>query len=158
MIRRSYTVNIMDVSPKQLWYQRNRATVIAQSKRWHIDNRVRSREIARNNYRKHRQKLLSKALKYTAQPVIRKRQSDYQLRRRYGIGLDDKLRLIDKQCGKCAICAVPLNQSSHLDHCHVSGKIRGVLCRDCNIGLGHFDHNREKLILAAKYLSNAAAV
>jgi hypothetical protein len=40
----------------------------------------------------------------------------------------------------------------HVDHCHISGKVRGVLCQNCNLGLGHFHDTPEKLERAAAYL------
>ena len=62
-----------------------------------------------------------------------------------------KLELIRKQNGLCAICQQPVIRP-HVDHCHTTGTIRGVLCRDCNIGLGNFKDDPELLRRAISYL------
>ena len=62
--------------------------------------------------------------------------------------------MIVQQNGCCAICNTALSTSKavHLDHCHISGDIRGVLCQPCNIGLGGFKDNIESLENAIEYL------
>lgn len=62
------------------------------------------------------------------------------------------IQLFRKQKGQCAICKVEINKSAHLDHCHITGDIRGLLCRPCNVGIGYFEDNPELLALALKYL------
>lgn len=59
---------------------------------------------------------------------------------------------------KCAICYTtepkgPANQWC-VDHNHDTGQVRGLLCDNCNRGLGHFKENSEALIRAIKYLDN----
>lgn len=65
-------------------------------------------------------------------------------------------RLWKEQDGICAVCSDPLDlgpNRTHLDHCHETGKLRGLLCFGCNVGLGHFKDNLETLASAIKYLS-----
>ena len=79
---------------------------------------------------------------------------DRDLKRRFGSSLQEYKSLLSKQEGKCAICG-KLNESIkslHLDHCHKSGNIRGLLCANCNIGLGNFFDNRAFLFQAIEYL------
>lgn len=59
-----------------------------------------------------------------------------------------------RQHGKCAICRAPVMQGDPVDHCHFTGKIRGVLCCKCNTGLGQFGDDPEKLWQAIKYLDS----
>ncbi|PZG06804.1 endonuclease VII domain-containing protein [Nonomuraea aridisoli] len=74
----------------------------------------------------------------------------YLLRYRYGITDDDFARMLARQGGLCAVCrAVP---GTFVDHCHRTGQVRGVLCFNCNNGLGHFGDNTVLLELAALYL------
>ena len=79
----------------------------------------------------------------------------YHLTRRYGIGAKEVEELIRKQDGTCAICGRP--DPAHVDHDHVTGKIRGVLCFNCNGGLGQFCDDIATLRLAIVYLERAAA-
>jgi recombination endonuclease VII len=61
--------------------------------------------------------------------------------------------LFGLQGGRCAICATDLATGRMaIDHCHRTGYIRGLLCRDCNLGLGLFKDNVGHLKRAAKYL------
>jgi len=73
----------------------------------------------------------------------------------YGISLDERIALLNSQGSKCAICRCPLDHTggnTHTDHCHTTGKVRGILCTNCNRGLGHFQENQEFLMQAVKYL------
>ena len=64
------------------------------------------------------------------------RSRHYHLKHRYGIGADDFDRLVDEQGGMCAICRRP--DPEHVDHAHDTGEVRGILCFNCNGGLGQF--------------------
>ena len=55
--------------------------------------------------------------------------------------------------GRCEVCEDTLDRSeAHIDHCHDSGKVRGILCGLCNKGLGQFKDNIERLKAAIRYL------
>lgn len=55
--------------------------------------------------------------------------------------------------GKCQLCDESLNvEHSHIDHCHKTLRIRGILCRKCNVGLGMFRDNIHILYKAIVYL------
>ena len=82
---------------------------------------------------------------------------DLNLRRYYGISHDDYLEILEAQNGRCAICGtdVPGGKGAfHVDHCHSSGQVRGLLCHSCNVGLGHFKDQESLLLKAALYLHN----
>ena len=55
---------------------------------------------------------------------------------------------------ECQLCTLPFkdNRDQHIDHCHTSGFIRGVLCRSCNVMLGYAKDNPQRLLNAIKYL------
>jgi hypothetical protein len=74
----------------------------------------------------------------------------WHLTRRYGIGAKDVDRLIAEQGGVCAICGRPAPE--HVDHDHATGVVRGVLCFNCNGGLGQFRDAPEFLAAAIEYL------
>jgi hypothetical protein len=79
------------------------------------------------------------------------------LKRKYGITVADYEGMLAAQGGGCAICGAPEpnGQSLHVDHCHDTGAVRGLLCFTCNAGLGLFDHDGERLARAASYLGSA---
>jgi hypothetical protein len=73
----------------------------------------------------------------------------------YGMSLEDRDAMLDAQGGRCAICANETPKSGkgwHIDHCHATGKVRGILCRACNIALGLADDSPERLRAMAAYL------
>ena len=74
-----------------------------------------------------------------------------RFRRQYGIEGDD-LRVVDA-IKFCAICYGP---AEVIDHCHTSGKVRGVLCNGCNTTLGKMHDSPELLRRAAEYLEQEA--
>ncbi|GAA4710495.1 endonuclease VII domain-containing protein [Phytohabitans rumicis] len=78
---------------------------------------------------------------------------EYHLRRRYGIGQKDVDELLAEQGGVCAICGAP--DPEHVDHDHVTGWIRGILCFNCNGGLGQFRDDVEYLAKAITYLKGS---
>lgn len=79
---------------------------------------------------------------------------DKDLRKRYGIGVDEYDDMVGTQSGVCAICAQPCRTRARLsvDHCHETGRVRGLLCSRCNSFIGYADENEERLVAAAEYL------
>lgn len=82
------------------------------------------------------------------------KERDKYLRKTYGISLEDYQSILSVQGGVCAICKkTPSdNISLHVDHDHKTGFIRGLLCYQCNDGLGNFKDNKELLEKAIRYL------
>lgn len=71
--------------------------------------------------------------------------------KKYGISLDQFFTMVELQGGVCAICSrVPKRWS--IDHCHSTGKVRGLLCTTCNSGLGFFRDDTDVLHTAIGYL------
>lgn len=90
--------------------------------------------------------------KYRSNPD---KERNRQLIKNFGITLDDYDKMFNKQEGRCKICnrhRIEFNKALAVDHCHATGIIRGLLCRDCNTGLGLFDDNTETLKKAVNYL------
>lgn len=73
------------------------------------------------------------------------------LRRRYGIGLVEYEALLESQGGLCAICQQPL-EKVHVDHCHTSGEVRGLLCPQCNSGIALLREDPRIINAAARYV------
>ncbi len=79
----------------------------------------------------------------------------YDLKKNYGLTREDFDALVTKQDGKCAICLDELKLGTGgcgVDHEHSTGTIRGILCRLCNVGIGHFRERPELFIRAIEYL------
>lgn len=86
---------------------------------------------------------------------------NYHLKTRYGISYAQYAELEEKQLGVCYICSKLPSQTSrstgklfrlHVDHNHVTGKVRGLLCDGCNRGLSGFRDDVELLRKAIGYL------
>lgn len=72
----------------------------------------------------------------------------------YNMEPQDYLEMHARQNGECAICKqVPKTKRGlHLDHCHETGAIRGLLCHNCNVALGCFNDNPALMLRAIQYL------
>jgi hypothetical protein len=95
----------------------------------------------------------------------------YRLKKKFGITLDDYANMLEKQNHRCAICQTHIDdyvsqcegsesvyaqrkskQNFSVDHCHDTGKIRGLLCYNCNLMLGNAKDNSDLLLKAIEYL------
>lgn len=78
------------------------------------------------------------------------------LKREYGIDKQGYDALLKLQNGKCAICGLPekehRNQVLNVDHNHTTKKVRGLLCNNCNRGIGHLKDSISNLEKALEYL------
>ncbi len=86
-----------------------------------------------------------------------KKQASRNLKTKYGITLEDYDRMLEDQGGCCKVCGTdePGGGKSgrfHVDHNHSTGKVRGLLCNGCNIGLGGLKDSPEVLAKALTYL------
>lgn len=73
-------------------------------------------------------------------------------KRMYGVTDDDLTGMLTEQIGLCPICSANIQDSFHVDHDHKTGRVRALLCRACNVGLGHFRDDPSALRMAANYL------
>ena len=107
------------------------------------EHKVEIAERMARHYKANRAKILARSNRYYKTPAGRRRSRDNQLRRAYGITLADYERIYEAQRGLCRICRKPetvklrrKGQDLCVDHCHETGRIRGLLCRRCNRVLG----------------------
>jgi hypothetical protein len=76
-----------------------------------------------------------------------------KLKERYGITKEQYEQMLEAQNGGCAICKSPSKGGVlHVDHCHASGVVRGLLCPECNKALGLFRDSTDALLRAIQYL------
>jgi hypothetical protein len=88
-----------------------------------------------------------------------------QLKIKYGMSLLDYEEMLNEQKGVCAICQQPEvtrapsgeKRALAVDHDHLTGRVRGLLCRSCNTGLGQFKDDEARLYAAIAYLNGRTA-
>lgn len=113
----------------------------ASDRKWREANRERERRRARE-WRK-------------ANP---KKHAANQRKHKYGITQEQHDALLEAQDFRCAMCLsdVPKGRGSwHVDHCHATGRVRGLLCQPCNMALGLLNDNPDTLLRAVAYLKAA---
>ena len=90
-------------------------------------------------------------------PEGRARQTAYQRahqrKHRYGLTPEQHAAMVEAQGGLCAICQ--RKRKLVVDHCHETGVVRGLLCGECNIGIGKLGDTPASLARAVKYLRDA---
>lgn len=114
--------------------------------------KTQCKECARKESALYRQKNREKYLKT---------QSSTQLKQRYGITLSEYEEKVKNQQNKCAICKTENPSYGHVkrfsvDHCHATGRVRGLLCTRCNKGIGFFKDDINLLSQAIQYLREAS--
>lgn len=90
----------------------------------------------------------------------RERDSRKSAAQKFGLTLDEYNGAValatQEQEGCCKICAAPFGDvTPHLDHCHETGALRGLLCRNCNVALGLMKDNPDWLRAAAEYVEQS---
>ena len=120
------------------------------------------REQSRNSWNRHRGRRIAdqKLYRENNKANIARSKRNSQLKFKYGISIEEFNRLLKIQKGKCKICnRFPKITKAHptltVDHCHQTGKVRGLLCRSCNTALGLFYEDKTSITNALKYLTNA---
>jgi hypothetical protein len=88
------------------------------------------------------------------QDEIKKWQKEHHLKNKYKLTIEQYNELLIKQNNKCAICGETFITTPHIDHDHITGKVRGLLCKKHNLLLGNANDNINILNNAIKYLES----
>jgi hypothetical protein len=139
---------------RRVAYELQREEINAKVRADRLTNPEKYRERDRARYLRRREKQLAYG-KSRYQNVEVKRQSrNSTLLRDFGISLEQWDRMLVACDGRCEICHAAFERPNepHVDHCHKTGAVRGLLCNHCNYGLGFFKDNPNLLIQAASYL------
>lgn len=96
--------------------------------------------------------LINDNISCTKRPKRQKYISNSHLERTYGITIEEKQQLVESQHHCCLICFKDISTNGVVDHCHTTGKVRGVLCSQCNLLLGMAKDNQQILLNAVEYL------
>lgn len=118
------------------WHVANPRKGGEASKRWREKNKGRAREARLARYRAHPERAYERQLRY-----------------QYGIELKDRDQMLIAQNFECAGCGASFwDVLPCVDHCHTTGKVRGILCKPCNTSLGAVRDNPATLRRLADYI------
>jgi Autographiviridae endonuclease VII len=136
------------------------------------DYRARQRAYARTYHEAHKQEINERRRAYChshKQEISERKRAYYhahkqeikpalrrgQLKRQYGLSPADYDALLAKQGGVCPLCGKRSEKTFCVDHCHETGTVRGLLCRQCNFALGGFTDSQAAMIAAIAYLGGS---
>lgn len=77
---------------------------------------------------------------------------EQHLRHKYGIDLVDYNQMLSEQDGKCKICKAEVKRLV-VDHCHITKRVRGLLCNHCNVGIGMLKESENIMREALNYIN-----
>ena len=150
------------------WYQENKERTMLQHKTYRDANKELTSQYNQTYYEGNKEGFVRRAKAYREShreeesartsayhAANREQRRAYQLTRRYGLTTEEWTSLYQQQNGLSAICSKAfIDNDIVVDHCHARGKVRGLLCRRCNAGLGNFDDSADMLLRAHQYLSS----
>ncbi len=157
------------------WYAKNRERVSAELRAYKRENKAQHNEDQRKYYQENKDKYKVYAQKQRAKagPWRKKNYEENRERfrargllNRFNLTTEQFNTLLSKQENRCAVCsrhfetemlALGNNKKSnrpHVDHDHASGKVRGLLCSQCNTAIGLLSDNVATVLNAACYLEN----
>lgn len=159
-----------------------RAKMREYRKKWVLENPEKHRESSRRSVERRREKIRETArMKYAADPeAVRRKKRDWYhrnpgqrrlvarkyyatnpgnqraatLKYQYGVTREAFAAMLIAQSGRCASCGEAFHKTPHVDHNHVTGTVRGLLCSPCNTGIGHFRDSTDRLRMAIVYLES----
>lgn len=124
----------------------NYARECARVKEWNAKNAEKRRERSKTWREANAERVKS----YQEKRVESGKHFEYRLKRVYGITPDDYFSMFDRQNESCAICKEEVRL--YVDHCHATGKVRGLLCRSCNLALGFLRDDEARIMGMLDYL------
>lgn len=131
----------------KLWNSRNKE----KRKEWYRKNRETQLEKGRERYIRNKEQKLQYSKQYRKQNKDRAR--DNQLKRLYGITLQEYNQLLLQQNNCCGLCGIEPIKVPVVDHDHTSLKVRGIICQGCNIIVGFFEARPEAFARITNYLN-----
>jgi len=129
------------------------------AKRYYLENKAHYKKSYAAYYSENKEKIKNRVRKRRANNLDKvKTEERVKYYKKYWPGTTTKEALeryetLKKaQKGLCAICKQTPKTVLAVDHCHLTGKVRGLLCHQCNLGLGNFKDDEVKLQNAINYL------
>lgn len=143
------------------YYQKNKEKINAQNKAWALANPERAKKNANERTKRYYQRNLEKCREKNRIAAVERHKRDPKIKKNnalksnFGISLEEWNELFASQGYKCAICLTDEHGTKtnwNTDHCHVTGKVRFILCPHCNRGLGAFKDDPKLMRKAADML------
>lgn len=119
-------------------------------------NKKKLQKYHRKYHKKHAAEISARNKKKRAEspiPYDREQRRKSHLKITFGLSIDDYDKLVKNQNGACAVCGKKPKKRLHVDHCHATKAIRGLLCQKCNQALGLFQDDLRVLQKAIEYLA-----
>lgn len=117
---------------------KNKDKVLKRQRKWVEENKEKHINNSKEWYKNNKEKVRNR-----------------QLIRTFGISIVQYNEMLAAQNGVCSLCGGgpdAKNKMLAVDHCHKTGKIRSLLCRGCNVGIGNLKDDPQLLENAAKYI------
>ena len=141
-------------------YQRNKAAYKARNDRWREENPERYKALTKAYNLRNREKVKQGSRLWYQNNKARAAATARRLKlKQYGLTLEQFEAMLISQNGKCAACERAMTSpcskahtATMVDHCHTTGRVRGLLCRRCNMAIGQFGDDPGLLLQAASYL------
>lgn len=147
------------------YYLAHREQLIADQTAYYKANRDRIRAQRAERLALHGDEMRAKdRARYRADPDLREKrraqtrawmERNNPRLRQHGLSDEQYASLIEEQGDACAICEMPFLEIPRIDHDHSTGDVRGLLCHNCNVAIGHFKDNPELMRRAIRYLGSA---
>ena len=168
---REYTKKYREKNKEQLaiknkeYRKKNKEKIAAYGKEYREKNKEKITAYYREYRKKNKEKIAAQVSGYYYK--TKKHKVAVARERIHGITPKDYDTMLKEQNNKCKICSIKFNNnynqeskidyehSKHLDHCHITNKVRGILCPFCNLGLGHFKDSPERITTAINYLKES---
>jgi hypothetical protein len=137
------------------YYMANKDKLQQQAKEYREKNKDKLKEARRLKHAENKDKI-NELARLRRTPEKNKR---IALKSMYGLTLEQYNSMLNKNNGKCPICGVEFEKGRNgkqpcVDHCHKTGKVRGIICSKCNAGIGNLNDNIQRIRKAADWLES----
>lgn len=145
------------------YYQRTKEAAKVRAQKWKEANPERIKELQRLHSEKNRDVVRLRSKNWYLNNKERASANAREVKlRSYGMTNDAYQSMLEGQGHRCAICGAReamegKNLRMYVDHCHKTGKVRGLLCQQCNVGIGTFKDDPKLLMKAADYLTRSSS-
>lgn len=145
---------LLEEDSSELLFVSQREKDTASQRVWRSRNPERHKAIWDKFADTHRERRRAYEQAYRKSHQERIKGNRYQ--RKYKVTWDEVQSMVREQGNQCKICGAAFGDTPstryHVDHCHKAGHVRGILCNNCNKGIGHFKENHDLLAKATEYL------